>query len=143
MKTLKEIHEGFFDNVGGICPQLNDFLKANKDRIVELKGKEYIVKNGKIFDVTDLKNTVYQLMDRKTIKINKDGKKYRDIIGVDWQVGGSYIGIKYYFYTLVNVTNDTKPDHYETYCFHSVLGQPGGKLDKDQLLIDFLKMVSK
>ena len=76
---------GFFDNVNANpFKALDDFLKENKDFIITLKGSDYLIHNLLIFDINDLRATVRNLIDRSTIKVNKDLKKYRVVTKVEW-----------------------------------------------------------
>ena len=81
----KNTFEGFFDNVNANpFKALDDFLKENKDFIITLKGSDYLIHNLLIFDINDLRATVRNLIDRSTIKMNKDLKKYRVVTKVEW-----------------------------------------------------------
>ena len=141
----KNTFEGFFDNVdANPFKALDDFLKDNKQRIVTLKGKDYLIYNLLIFDVDDLREVVRNLIDRTNIKINKDLKKYRVVTKIKWidpylfskpSSGISAIEISYKFYTLVNIENGTEPQT-SYYRFDAVAR-------KDEYLIDFLKKIAK
>ena len=141
----KNVFEGFFDNVdANPFKALDDFLKDNKQRIVTLKGKDYLIYNLLIFDVDDLREVVRNLIDRTNIKINKDLKKYRVVTKIKWidpylfskpSSGISAIEISYKFYTLVNIENETEPQT-SYYRFDAVAR-------KDEYLIDFLKKIAK
>ena len=106
----KNTFEGFFDNVdANPFKALDDFLKDNKQRIVTLKGKDYLIYNLLIFDVDDLREVVRNLIDRTNIKINKDLKKYRVVTKIKWidpyllskpSSGISAIEISYKFYII-------------------------------------------
>ena len=141
----KNTFEGFFDNIDATpFKALNDFLKENKNFIVTLKGKDYLIHNLLIYDVDDLRATVRNLIDRSTIKMNKDLKKYRVVTKIKWidpylfskpSSGISAIEISYKFYTLVNIENGTEPQT-SYYRFDAVAR-------KDEYLIDFLKKIAK
>ena len=138
----KNTFEGFFDNVdANPFKVLDDFLKENKQRIVTLKGKDYLIYNLLIFDVDDLRAVVRNLIDRTTIKLNKDLKKYRVVTKISWNdpvPGFSLIPsltISYKFYTLVNIEKGTEPQT-SYYRFDAVAR-------KDEYLIDFLKKIAK
>lgn len=144
MKNLAEkIHEGFFDNVNANpFKALDDFLKKNKNSIVTLKGKDYLIHNLLIFDIKELRNVVGMLLDRATIEKNKDLKKYREITNVEWNDSGGFgmsvIVITYKFYSLTNIEKRTEPliDYYR---FAPVTKTARG----DEYLIDFLKKIAK
>lgn len=73
MKTLKSISESsFFKNVGGWCKPLTEFLKDCT--IIKRKGKEYIIHHGLFFDLEDLKQTVYNIMNFKGRMYEKTGR---------------------------------------------------------------------
>lgn len=130
----KNMFEGFFDNVNANpFKALDDFLKENKNSIVTLKGKDYLIHNLLIYDVNDLRAVVRNLIDRTTIKINKDRKKYRVVTKVEYLT--SAISISYKFYTLTNIENGTEPQT-SYYRFDAVAR-------KDEYLIDFLKKIAK
>ena len=102
----KNTFEGFFDNIDATpFKALNDFLKENKNFIVTLKGKDYLIHNLLIYDVDDLRAVVRNLIDRATIKMNKDLKKYRMVDKVEFNDHGglSSIVISYKFYALSNI----------------------------------------
>ena len=124
----------FFDNVNANpFKALDDFLKENKNSIVTLKGNDYLIHNLLIYDVNDLRAVVRNLIDRTTIKINKDRKKYRVVTKVEYLT--SAISISYKFYTLTNIENGTEPLT-SYYRFDAVAR-------KDEYLIDFLKKIAK
>ena len=141
----KNTFEGFFDNIDATrFKALNDFLKENNNFIVTLKGKDYLIHNLLIYDVDDLRATVRNLIDRSTIKMNKDLKKYRVVTKIKWidpylfskpSSGISAIEISYKFYTLTNIENGTEPQT-SYYRFDAVAR-------KDEYLIDFLKKIAK
>lgn len=135
----KNMFEGFFDNVdANPFKALDDFLKENKQRIVTLKGKDYLIYNLLIFDVDDLRAVVSNLIDRTNIKLNKDLKKYRVVTKISWNdpvPGLPSIMISYKFYTLVNIEKGTEPQT-SYYRFDAVAR-------KDEYLIDFLKKIAK
>lgn len=133
----KNTFEGFFDNVNANpFKALDGFLKDNKQRIVILKGKDYLIYNLLIYDVDDLRAIVRNLIDRATIKMNKDLKKYRVVTKVEWNDSGmGSITISYKFYTLTNIENGTEPQT-SYYRFDAVAR-------KDEYLIDFLKKIAK
>ena len=139
----KNTFEGFFDNVNANpFKALDDFLKENKNSIVTLKGKDYLIHNLIIFDITELRAVVRNLIDRATIKNNKDLKKYRMINNVEWNHGWDFgwdaIIISYKFYTLINIETGTEPadSHYR---FDPITTAAR----KDEYLIDFLKKIAK
>lgn len=135
----KNIFEGFFDNVNANpFKVLDDFLKENKNSIVTLKGKDYLIHNLFIYDVNDLRAVVRNLIDRATIKNNKDLKKYRMINSVGWSFYEDAIIISYKFYTLINIETGTEPvdSHYK---FDPITTAAR----KDEYLIDFLKKIAK
>ena len=137
----KNTFEGFFDNVdANPFKALDDFLKENKNSIVTLKGKDYLIHNLLIYDIDDLRAVISNLIDRTTIKGNKDLKKYRIITKIEWNdYGGmSSLVISYKFYTLTNIENGTEPapQHYR---FDPVTTA----VRKDEYLIDFLKKIAK
>ena len=133
----KNVFEGFFDNVdANPFKALDDFLKDNKQRIVTLKGKDYLIYNLLIYDVNDLRAVVRNLIDRTTIKINKDRKKYRVVTKVEYLT--SAISISYKFYTLSNIENGTEPTP-RYYRFNSIMTNAR----RDEYLIDFLKKIAK
>ena len=137
----KNIFEGFFDNVNANpFKALDDFLKENKNSIVTLKGKDYLIHNLLIYDIDDLRTVIRNLIDRTTIKGNKDLKKYRIITKIEWNdYGGiSSIVISYKFYALSNIENDIEPapQHYR---FDPITTAAG----RDEYLIDFLKKIAK
>ena len=124
----------FFDNVNANPFKApDDFLKENKNSIVTLKGNDYLIHNLLIYDVNDLRAVVRNLIDRTTIKINKDRKKYRVVTKVEYLT--SAISISYKFYTLTNIENGTEPLT-SYYRFDAVAR-------KDEYLIDFLKKIAK
>lgn len=130
---------GFFDNINANpFKALDDFLKENKNSIVTLKGKDYLIHNLLIFDVDDLRAVVRNLIDRATIKNNKDLKKYRMINNVGWSFDANAIIISYKFYTLINIETGTEPvdSHYK---FDPITTAAR----KDEYLIDFLKKIAK
>lgn len=133
----KNVFEGFFDNVdANPFKALNDFLKENKNSIVTLKGKDYLIHKLLIFDVDDLRAVVGNLINRSTIEMNKDLKKYRIVNKVEWNdFGMGSITISYKFYTLVNIEKGTEPQT-SYYRFDAVAR-------KDEYLIDFLKKIAK
>ena len=133
----KNMFEGFFDNVNANpFKALDDFLKENKQRIVTLKGKDYLIHKLLIFDVDDLRAVVGNLINRSTIEMNKDLKKYRIVNKVEWNdFGMGSITISYKFYTLVNIEKGTEPQT-SYYRFDAVAR-------KDEYLIDFLKKIAK
>ena len=138
----KNTFEGFFDNVdANPFKALDDFLKENKNFIVTLKGNDYLIHKSLIFDVDDLRAVVRNLIDRTTIKLNKDLKKYRVVTKISWNdpVPGfsliSSLTISYKFYTLVNIEKGTEPQT-SYYRFDAVAR-------KDEYLIDFLKKIAK
>ena len=133
----KNTFEGFFDNVdANPFKALDDFLKENKNSIVTLKGNDYLIHNLLIYDVNDLRAVVRNLIDRTTIKINKDRKKYRVVTKVEYLT--SAISISYKFYTLINIETGTEPvdSHYK---FDPITTAAR----KDEYLIDFLKKIAK
>lgn len=135
----KNTFEGFFDNVNANpFKVLDDFLKKNKNSIVTLKGKDYLIYNLLIFDVDDLRAVVRNLIDRATIKNNKDLKKYRMINNVGWSFESNAIIISYKFYTLINIETGTEPvdSHYK---FDPITTAAR----KNEYLIDFLKKIAK
>lgn len=136
----KNTFEGFFDNVdANPFKALDDFLKENKNFIVTLKGNDYLIHKSLIFDVNDLRAVVRDLIDRSSIKMNKDLKKYRVVNKVEWNdFGTSEIVISYKFYALSNIENGTEPAprHYR---FDSIMTNAC----KDEYLIDFLKKIAK
>ena len=137
----KNAFEGFFDNVNANpFKALNDFLKENKNSIVTLKGKDYLIHNLLIYDVNDLRAVVRNLMDRTNIKANKDLKKYRVLTKVEWNDSSidSSLVISYKFYTLTNIENGTEPMT-SRYRFDPVTTNAG----RDEYLIDFLKKIAK
>ena len=134
---------GFFDNINANpFKALDDFLKKNKNSIVTLKGKDYLIHNLLIFDIKELRNVVGMLLDRATIKMNKDLKKYREVTNVEWNDSGGFgmsvIVITYKFYSLANIENGSEPliDHYS-------VASVAKTARKDEYLIDFLKKISK
>ena len=134
----KNVFEGFFDNVNANpFKALDDFLKENKNSIVTLKGNDYLIHNLLIYDVNDLRAVVRNLIDRTTIKMNKDLKKYRVVTKVEWYLTNS-ISISYKFYTLTNIENGTEPMT-SRYRFAPVTTNAG----RDEYLIDFLKKIAK
>lgn len=133
----KNTFEGFFDNVdANPFKALDDFLKENKNSIVTLKGNDYLIHNLLIYDVNDLRAVVRNLIDRTTIKINKDRKKYRVVTKVEYLT--SAISISYKFYTLTNIENGTEPLT-SRYIFDPITTASR----KDEYLIDFLKKIAK
>ena len=135
----KNTFEGFFDNVNANpFKALDDFLKENKNSIVTLKGKDYLIHKLLIFDIKELRAVVRNLIDRATIKNNKDLKKYRMITNVGWSFYGDAIIISYKFYTLINIETGTEPvdSHYG---FDPITTAAR----KDEYLIDFLKKIAK
>ena len=130
----KNTFEGFFDNVNANpFKALDDFLKENKNSIITLKGKDYLIHKLLIYDVDDLRATVRNLIDRSTIKMNKDLKKYRVVIELKWFE--RTILISYKSYALTNIENGTEPQT-SYYRFDAVAR-------KDEYLIDFLKKIAK
>lgn len=126
---------GFFDNVNANpFKALDDFLKENKNSIVTLKGEDYLIRNLFIFDIKELRAVVRNLIDRATIKNNKDLKKYRMINNVGWSFGWDAIKISYKFYTLNNIETGTEPVD-SLYRFDPITTAAR----KDEYLIDFLK----
>ena len=134
----KNVFEGFFDNVNANpFKALDDFLKENKNSIVTLKGNDYLIHNLLIYDVNDLRAVVRNLIDRTTIKMNKDLKKYRVVTKVEWNNVSSLV-ISYKLYTLINIENGTEPLT-SYYNFESI----ATNARKDEYLIDFLKKIAK
>ena len=130
----KNTFEGFFDNVNANpFKALDDFLKENKNSIITLKGKDYLIHKLLIYDVDDLRATVRNLIDRSTIKMNKDLKKYRVVTELKWFE--RTILISYKSYALTNIENGTEPQT-SYYRFDAVAR-------KDEYLIDFLKKIAK
>lgn len=137
----KNMFEGFFDNVDATpFKALNDFLKENKNFIVTLKGKDYLIHNLLIYDVDDLRAVVRDLIDRSSIKMNKDLKKYRTVDKVEFNDHGglSSIVISYKYYALSNIENNIEPVP-QHHIFYSI----GAVSRKDEYLIDFLKKIAK
>lgn len=133
----KNTFEGFFDNIDATpFKVLNDFLKENKNFIVTLKGKDYLIHNLLIYDVDDLRAVVGNLIDRSTIKMNKDLKKYRVVTELKWFERS--ILISYKFYTLTNIENGTEPKA-SYYRFDPITTWAS----RDEYLIDFLKKIAK
>lgn len=134
--------EGFFDNIDATpFKALNDFLKENKNFIVTLKGKDYLIHNLLIYDVDDLRAVVRNLIDRSTIKMNKDLKKYRVVTKIEWNdsvPGFSSLVISYKFYTLTHIENGTEPLT-SRYRFDPITTSAR----RDEYLIDFLKKIAK
>ena len=134
----KNTFEGFFDNVNANpFKALDDFLKENKDFIITLKGSDYLIHNLLIFDINDLRATVRNLIDRSTIKVNKDLKKYRVVTKVEWYLTNAIV-ISYKLYTPTNIENGTEPTT-SRYRFDPITTNVG----RDEYLIDFLKKISK
>ena len=134
----KNTFEGFFDNVNANpFKALDDFLKENKNSIVTLKGNDYLIHKLLIYDVNDLRATVRNLIDRTTIKNNKDLKKYRVVTKVEWNNVSSLV-ISYKLYTLINIENRTEPLT-SYYNFESITTAAR----RDEYLIDFLKKIAK
>lgn len=141
----KNMFEGFFDNVdANPFKVLDDFLKENKQRIVTLKGKDYLIYNLLIFDVDDLRAVVRNLIDRTNIKGNKNLKKYRVVTNIKWSdpylfskssSSFSAIEISYKFYASSNIEKGTEPQT-SYYRFDAVAR-------KDEYFIDFLKKIAK
>ena len=138
----KNTFEGFFDNVNANpFKALDDFLKENKNSIVTLKGKDYLIHNLLIFDINDLRAVVRNLIDRTNIKTNKDLKKYRVVTKIEWNdsvPGFSSLVISYKFYTLSHIENGTEPLT-SRYRFEPITTA----MRKDEYLIDFLKKIAK
>ena len=133
----KNTFEGFFDNIDATpFKVLNDFLKENKNFIVTLKGKDYLIHNLLIYDVDDLRAVVRNLIDRSTIKMNKDLKKYRVVTKIEWFE--RTILISYKFYALTNIENGTEPKT-SYYRFDPITTWAS----RDEYLIDFLKKIAK
>ena len=133
----KNTFEGFFDNVNANpFKALDDFLKENKNSIITLKGKDYLIHKLLIYDVDDLRATVRNLIDRSTIKMNKDLKKYRVVTELKWFE--RTILISYKSYALTNIENGTEPAT-SSYRFDPITTWAG----KDEYLIDFLKKIAK
>ena len=131
----------FFDNVNANpFKALDDFLKENKNSIVTLKGKDYLIHNLLIYDINDLRAAARNLIDRATIKNNKDLKKYRVVTKIEWYDSsiGSSLVISYKFYTLTNIENGAEPMT-SRYRFDPVTTNAG----RDEYLIDFLKKIAK
>lgn len=107
MKTLKSISEGgFFKNIGGWCPQLTDFLK---NCVTIKKGnKEYIIHHGLFFDLDDLKQTIYNILEFKGRRYETIGKATCEntITEICWEAPLEHpqIRIKYINKTLASGT---------------------------------------
>ena len=129
MKTLKSISEGgFFKNVGGWCPQLTDFLKDCI--IIKRKGKEYIIHHGLFFDLEDLKQTVYNLMNFKGRMYEKTGHQHIENIiqEICWEppLEHPYIRIKYIIKSLA-----TGAENQKWYTFDNIWGSRIEKKDSN------------
>lgn len=127
MKTLKSISEGgFFKNVGGWCKPLTDFLK---DCTTIKKGnREYIIHHGLFFDLDDLKQTTYNLMNFKGRMYEKTGRISHEntIQEVSWEapLEHPHIRIKYISKAVASGT-----ERNEWYIFDNIWGSRIEKKD--------------
>ena len=84
----KEINEGFFDNVLNFPTKVysnafklfDEFINTNKDRVVTLKGKDYLVYDFQLFGIDEMRDTIKKYTDPK-YKGNQD---------IEEVVGGGY-----------------------------------------------------
>lgn len=140
MNTLKNIHEGFFKNVGATCDALERFLSANASKIIVLKGKEYIVNNRTIYSVDAIKSGIYNLLDRSNIKHNEDNVMYNEVLDLHFDKRGVCTVI-YKFYGRSNIANGSDP--YKNYMMiPDVTGVTWGNPNYDKKLGEFLKSIS-
>ena len=66
IKDNKNTFEGFFDNIGASpFKALDEFLNKNKDRVVTLKGKDYLVYDFQLFDVDEMRDVIKKYIDPK------------------------------------------------------------------------------
>lgn len=129
MKTLKSICEGsFFKNVGGWCKPLNDFLK----NCVTIKrgNKEYIIHHGLFFDVDDLKQTVFNIMNFKGRTYERTGRQIIEntITNIAWEFPLEHPHIR------INYTNkslNTGSERREQYTFDNIWGSRIDKKDSE------------
>ena len=131
---------------------LDDFLKRNKDYIVDIKSGEYIIYNSMIFDLGELREFFNDINDPKS-KINKDlKKKYNGgyIIPTEircfYDSGGvprSFIGVDYTAYDLNGSKLYSKDKIFKNIFYGNRRGI--GTLsseDSDRIYMDFLKKSS-
>lgn len=129
MKTLKSISEGgFFKNVGGWCKPLTEFLKDCT--IIKRKGKEYIIHHGLFFDLEDLKQTVFNIMNFKGRMYEKTGRQQVEntITDIAWEgyLQHPLIRIRYTSKSL-----NTDKEYREQYTFDNIWGSQIVKTDKE------------
>lgn len=129
MKTLKSICEGsFFKNVGGWCKPLNDFL--NGCVTIKRGNKEYIIHHGLFFDVDDLKQTVFNIMNFKGRFYEKTGRPQVEntITDITWEgyLQHPLIRIRYTSKSL-----NTDKEYKEQYTFDNIWGSQIVKTDKE------------
>ena len=120
MKTLKSISEGgFFKNVGGWCKPLTEFLK----NCVTIKrgNKEYIIHHGLFFDVDDLKQTVYNIMNFKGRMYEKTGRQIIEntITGIAWE---GYLQHPHIRIGFTSKSLNTGSERREQYTFDNIWG---------------------
>lgn len=129
MKTLKSISEsGFFKNVGGWCKPLTEFLKDCT--IIKRKGKEYIIHHGLFFDLEDLKQTVFNIMNFKGRAYERTGRQIIEntITNIAWEgyLQHPLIRIRYTSKSL-----NTDKEYKEQYTFDNIWGSQIVKTDKE------------
>lgn len=144
MKTLKQVNEGFFKNVGGWCRPLTDFLKDCT--IIKKKNKEYIIHHGLFFDLEDLKNTIYNIMNFKGRMYEKTGKASLEntILEIRWEYPLEHPHIQIH-YKSKRVASGTESE--EHYTFDNIWGSRIDKKDDkdcstkeyDQKLKEFIE----
>ena len=90
----KEITEGFFDNVSNFPTKVysnafklfDEFINANKDRVVTLKGKDYLVYDFQLFDVDEMRDTIKKYIDPKY----KDNQEIEEVDGGGYRIPVSF-----------------------------------------------------
>lgn len=142
IKSLKNmIHEdGFFKNIGDICPTLTDFL--SKCVTIKKGGKEYIIHHGLFFDLDDLRNTIYTLTTFKGRRYEITGKASIKITinEICWEapLEHPYIKIKYTSKSL-----NTGTETHEQYTVDNIWGSRIDKKDKDGATYEYDKKLKE
>jgi len=129
MKTLSNIREGFYKNVGVDDKILREFLK---DQIITvLKGKEYIIFDGRIYDVDDLRSVYYCFATGENRKPQFRNQFKNEMKKIEFI--GNHIRIEYI------VHSTTGKDYYEAYKFDSICGNSLDVKHRDENLKKFLE----
>ena len=135
MKTLKTICEGsFFKNVGGWCKPLNDFLKNCVT--IKRSGKEYIIHHGMFFDIDDLRQVVFNIMNSKGRMYEKTGRQQventiTDIAWGDTSWTSLYKNIPFIRIKYIIKSLNTGNERSEQYIFDNIWGSRIIKKDSD------------